>query len=52
MEFRTPVTITLAPFAIEPRERMLFVGSCFADNIGRRYVEDEFRAKDIPYSEL
>ena len=23
MEFRTPVTITLAPFAIEPRERML-----------------------------
>ena len=43
MEFRTPVNITLAPFAIEPRERMLFVGSCFADNIGRRFLEDKFR---------
>ena len=49
MEFRTPVTITLAPFAIEPRERMLFVGSCFADNIGRRFVEDKFRAMVNPY---
>lgn len=49
MEFRTPVNITLAPFAIEPRERMLFVGSCFADNIGRRFVEDKFRATINPY---
>lgn len=49
MEFRTPVNITLAPFAIEPRERMLFVGSCFADNIGRRFVDDKFRAMVNPY---
>lgn len=49
MEFRTPVNITLAPFAIEPRERMLFVGSCFADNIGRQFVEDKFRATVNPY---
>ena len=49
MEFRTPVTNTLAPFAIEPRERMLFVGSCFADNIGRRFVDDKFRATVNPY---
>lgn len=49
MEFRTPVNITLAPFAIEPRERMLFVGSCFADNIGRRFVEDKFRTTVNPY---
>ena len=49
MEFRTPVNITLAPFAIEPRERMLFVGSCCADNIGRRFVEDKFRATVNPY---
>lgn len=49
MEFRTPVNITLAPFTIEPRERMLFVGSCFADNIGRRFVEDKFRATVNPY---
>lgn len=49
MEFRTPVNITLAPFAIEPRERMLFVGSCFADNIGQRFVDDKFRATVNPY---
>lgn len=49
MEFRTPVNITLAPFAIEPRERMLFVGSCFADNIGRRFVDDKFHATVNPY---
>lgn len=49
MEFRTPVNITLAPFAIEPRERMLFVGSCFADNIGRRFVDNKFRATVNPY---
>lgn len=49
MEFHTPVNITLAPFAIEPRERMLFVGSCFADNIGRRFVDDKFRATVNPY---
>ena len=49
MEFRTPVNITLAPFAIEPRERMLFVGSCFANNIGRRFVDDKFRATVNPY---
>lgn len=49
MEFRTPVNITLAPFAIEPHERMLFVGSCFADNIGRRFVDDKFRATVNPY---
>lgn len=49
MEFCTPVNITLAPFAIEPRERMLFVGSCFADNIGRRFVDDKFRATVNPY---
>lgn len=28
---------------------MLFVGSCFADNIGRRFVDDKFRATVNPY---
>lgn len=49
MEFRTPVTIDKSPFAIDPCERMLFVGSCFADNIGSRFVEDKFRATVNPY---
>lgn len=28
---------------------MLFVGSCFADNIGKRFVDDKFRATVNPY---
>lgn len=44
MQFSTPVNIPLAGFSIEPCERMLFVGSCFADNIGQRFVTDKFRA--------
>lgn len=49
MEFRTPVTIDKSPFTIAPCERMLFVGSCFADNIGNRFVDDKFRATVNPY---
>ena len=49
MEFRTPVIIDKSPFAIDPCERMLFVGSCFADNIGSRFVDDKFRATVNPY---
>lgn len=49
MEFRTKVLIPQAPFAIEPMERMLFVGSCFADNIGRRFQDDKFMATVNPY---
>lgn len=44
MQFSTPVNIPLAGFSIEPCERMLFVGSCFADSIGQRFVADKFRA--------
>lgn len=49
MEFRTKVTIGKPGFEIEPCERMLFVGSCFADNIGRRFVEEKFRTVVNPY---
>ena len=40
MEFRTIVDVPKAPFQIEPREEMLFVGSCFADSIGRRFQNE------------
>ena len=42
MEFRTKVDIPRPDFAIEPLERMLLVGSCFADNMGRRFREEQF----------
>lgn len=49
MKFRTIVNIPQASFSIEPCERMLFVGSCFADNMGKRFVDNKFRATVNPY---
>ena len=49
MEFRTVVDVEDPGFRIEPCEEMLFVGSCFADNIGARFKEEKFRAVVNPY---
>ena len=49
MEFRTRVEIQKPGFEIGPFEEMLFVGSCFADAIGQRFVENKFRATVNPY---
>ena len=52
MEFRTIVDVPKAPFQIEPREEMLFVGSCFADSIGRRFQDEQFRATVNPFGTM
>lgn len=49
MEFRTIVDIPDPDFRIGPCEEMLFVGSCFASEIGRRFQEEKFRAVVNPY---
>lgn len=49
MQFSTVVNIPKPDFEIHPAERMLFVGSCFADNIGKRFKEEKFRAVVNPY---
>lgn len=49
MQFRTIVDIDKPSFQIEPMEPMLFVGSCFADSIGRRFLEERFPATVNPY---
>ena len=46
---RTEVLIPKPSFSLRPLQRMLFVGSCFADNIGRRFEEEKFRAVVNPY---
>ena len=48
MEFITIVDIPTPKFTIEPQEKMLFVGSCFADNIGKRFVDEMFLATVNP----
>ena len=49
MEFRTIVDIEDPGFRIGPCEEMLFVGSCFATEIGRRFQEEKFRVVVNPF---
>lgn len=49
MEFRTIVDIPDPGFRIGPCEAMLFVGSCFATEIGRRFQEEKFQAVVNPF---
>ena len=49
MEFRTVVDVEDPGFRIDPCEKMLFVGSCFADSIGRRFQEEKFQAVVNPF---
>ncbi len=49
MEFRTVVDIEKLPFELEPCDELLFIGSCFADNIGARFREEKFRVVTNPY---
>ena len=43
------MSVGRAPFSIHPCCRMLFVGSCFADSMGRRFADDRFRAVVNPF---
>ena len=49
MQLQTPVAIPHPTFTIEPFERVLLVGSCFAQNMGKRFVDSQFRATVNPY---
>ena len=52
MELQTKVNIVKSLFKINPSDRLLFVGSCFAENIGRRFVENQFDAIVNPYGTM
>ena len=47
--FRTIVPLPDAPFRIGAAERVLCIGSCFADEIGRRFQDDHFPTVANPY---
>lgn len=49
IQLQTPVDIPASPFSIHPFERMLFVGSCFAQNIGEHCINDRFQAVVNPF---
>lgn len=52
MEFRTIVDMRKAEWEIMPASRFLFVGSCFAENIGRRFTENAFQTVVNPYGTM
>lgn len=52
MEFRTIVDIQKPGFEIQPCEELLFVGSCFADEIGRRFKENGFPVTVNPFGTM
>lgn len=52
MEFRTIVEIPHAAFEMLPCEEVLLVGSCFADEIGRKFRENGFPAISNPYGTM
>lgn len=49
MDFRTIVDIEPPIRLIAPDEKMLFVGSCFADRIGNRFCKERFQAVVNPH---
>ena len=49
MEFRTEVAIEKPGWQIEPSHRLLFVGSCFAANIGQRFADNQFQTVVNPF---
>lgn len=49
MQFSTKVEIHKPHFMIEPQDNILFVGSCFADNMGQRFADNCLQVVKNPY---
>lgn len=49
MQWQTLVDIPDPGWRIEPTDRLIFVGSCFAENIGSFFIADHFQALVNPY---
>lgn len=49
MEFRTTVNIPASAWKVESHHHLLFVGSCFADNIGKRFSDNLFHTTVNPF---
>lgn len=52
MTFTTPIEIARPSFVVEPLSEMLFVGSCFANEVGQMFADDHFRATINPYGTM
>ena len=52
MKLQTPVTLDPAPVSISYSDRILVMGSCFADEIGGRLADAGFKAMPNPFGTL
>lgn len=52
MELYTSITIPKAPFTFSHGEQTLLLGSCFAENIGKKLEETKFRIDINPFGTL
>ncbi|MCD8267936.1 MAG: GSCFA domain-containing protein [Parabacteroides sp.] len=52
MELYTAIKISSPPFLFSCRERMLLLGSCFAENMGTRLAENKFNVDINPFGTL
>lgn len=49
MKFRTEIEIEKFPFEISHKNRLVFIGSCFADEIGMRFKNSGFHSLVNPF---
>jgi hypothetical protein len=49
VEFKTTVSIPASTWKVEPHHQLLFVGSCFADHIGKRFSDNMFLTTVNPF---
>ena len=50
--FRTPIQVKKFPFKLEPDSKIMFLGSCFAENIGKKMENDKFNIDINPFGIL
>lgn len=52
MDFQTQITIPKAPFTLNHTNKILLLGSCFTENIGKKLSEAKFRVDINPFGAL
>ena len=50
--FRTPIELTPSPLKLSIKDRVLTLGSCFADVMGKRLAYNKFKVKTNPFGIL
>lgn len=49
--FRTVVTVNKPPFTLSHADRIVSIGSCFSENVGKKFNENKFRININPFGQ-